>query len=72
MGASKLVANVRGGGTKTPQGQAAEGRHHPRSVRERGQRQGRGVGLVDYLQIAKVDGRWVIANVPWELKPKKP
>lgn len=25
---------------------------------------------VDYLQIAKVDGRWVIVNVLWELKPK--
>jgi hypothetical protein len=25
---------------------------------------------VDYLQIAKVDGRWVIVNVLWEMKPK--
>lgn len=25
---------------------------------------------IDYLQIAKVDGRWVIVNVLWELKPK--
>lgn len=24
---------------------------------------------VDYLQMAKVDGRWVIVNVLWELKP---
>lgn len=24
---------------------------------------------VDYLQIAKVDGRWVIVNVLWERKP---
>ena len=24
---------------------------------------------IDYLQIAKVDGRWVIVNVLWEYKP---
>lgn len=26
---------------------------------------------VDYLQMAKFNGRWVIVNVLWELKPKK-
>lgn len=26
---------------------------------------------VDYLHIAKFNGRWVIINVLWELKPKK-
>lgn len=25
---------------------------------------------VDYMQLAKVDGRWVIVNVLWERKPK--
>ncbi len=25
---------------------------------------------VDYMQMAKFDGRWVIVNVLWELKPK--
>ena len=25
---------------------------------------------IDYLQIGKVDGRWVIINVLWELKPR--
>ena len=25
---------------------------------------------VDYMQMAKFDGRWVIINVLWELKPK--
>ena len=25
---------------------------------------------VDYLQLAKVDGRWVIVNVLWERKPE--
>ena len=24
---------------------------------------------IDYLQLAKVDGRWVIVNVLWEKKP---
>ncbi len=27
---------------------------------------------VDYLHMAKFNGRWVIVNVLWELKPKKP
>jgi hypothetical protein len=25
---------------------------------------------IDYLQVAKFDGRWVIVNVLWEMKPK--
>ena len=25
---------------------------------------------IDYMQMAKVDGRWVIVNVLWEMKPK--
>jgi Putative lumazine-binding len=25
---------------------------------------------VDYMQLAKVDGRWVIVNVLWERKPR--
>ncbi len=25
---------------------------------------------IDYLQVAKFDGRWVIINVLWEMKPK--
>jgi hypothetical protein len=26
---------------------------------------------VDYLHVAKVNGKWVIVNVLWEMKPKK-
>jgi hypothetical protein len=26
---------------------------------------------IDYLHVAKVNGKWVIVNVLWELKPKK-
>lgn len=29
-------------------------------------------GWVDYLHIAKFNGRWVIVNVLWETKPKAP
>jgi hypothetical protein len=25
---------------------------------------------VDYMQLGKVDGRWVIVNVLWEKKPQ--
>ena len=28
-------------------------------------------GWIDYLHIAKFNGRWIIVNVLWELKPKK-
>ena len=27
---------------------------------------------IDYLHMAKFNGRWVIVNVLWELKPRKP
>ena len=27
-------------------------------------------GWIDYLHEGKVDGRWVIINVLWELKPE--
>jgi Putative lumazine-binding len=27
---------------------------------------------IDYLQLAKVDGKWVIVNVLWERKPERP
>ena len=29
-------------------------------------------GWIDSLHIAKFDGRWVIVNVLWELKPQPP
>jgi hypothetical protein len=28
-------------------------------------------GWVDYLHVGRVDGRWVIINVLWEMKPEK-
>ncbi len=27
-------------------------------------------GWVDFLQVGKVDGRWVIINVLWEMRPE--
>jgi hypothetical protein len=29
------------------------------------------VGWVDYMHVAKVNGRWVIVNVLWELKRRQ-
>jgi hypothetical protein len=29
-------------------------------------------GWIDYMQLAKIDGRWVIVNVLWELHPATP
>ena len=72
MGAMTLVQRTRaGGGTKTP--------------KERQQRDVTILDVfenaacvkvvaadwVDYLQVAKFNGRWVIVNVLWELKPVK-
>lgn len=70
MGATKLVANVRaGGGTKTPK---ARQRKDVTLLDRYGN-----VAMVkivasdwvDYLQLAKMNGRWVIVNVLWELEP---
>ena len=27
-------------------------------------------GWIDYLQLGRIDGKWVIVNVLWELKPR--
>jgi hypothetical protein len=27
-------------------------------------------GWIDYMHLARVDGRWQIVNVLWELKPR--
>ncbi len=73
MGASKLVANVRsGGGRKTPK----ESRQKDVSILDRYE-SAASVKIVasewvDYLHLARVDGRWVIVNVLWERKPRKP
>ncbi|MBZ0235442.1 MAG: nuclear transport factor 2 family protein [Deltaproteobacteria bacterium] len=73
MGASKLVANVRaGGGTKTP---AAKQKKEV-TILDRYENAASvkvvASDWVDYLHVARVDGRWVIVNVLWELTPKTP
>jgi hypothetical protein len=71
MGAMSLVQGTRlGGGSKTP----APDRHD--DVRILDIFENAAVARidasywVDYLQLAKWKGRWVIINVLWELKPK--
>jgi hypothetical protein len=27
-------------------------------------------GWIDYMQLARIDGKWIIVNVLWELKPR--
>jgi hypothetical protein len=73
MGASKLVANVRGGGgTKTP----ADKQRKDVVILDRFQNAASvkvvASDWVDYLHVAKFDGRWVIINVLWELNPPAP
>ena len=71
MGASKLVNNVRmGGGTKTPK----DKQQKDVTILDRF---GNAASVkvvasdwIDYLHLARIDGRWVIVNVLWELKPK--
>jgi hypothetical protein len=69
MGASSLVNATRHGyGTKTAKAQ------QEKEVRILDLYQNAGVvrvtmaDWIDYLQVAKVDGRWVIVNVLWERK----
>ena len=70
MGASALVnATGHGYGAKTPK------EKQEKDVRILDLYQNAGVvritmaDWVDFLQLAKVDGRWVIVNVLWERKP---
>ena len=72
MGASKLVANVRaGGGKKTP----AASQRKDVTILDRFENAASvkvvASDWVDYLHVARIDGRWVIVNVLWELNPKK-
>ena len=70
--AMTLVQNTRrGGGKETP---AAERRSDVRILDIFGNTASVRVDAgawVDYLHIAKWNGRWVIVNVLWELKPEK-
>ncbi len=72
MSAMTLVQRTKaGGGTKTPKDQQQKDVvildvfENAASVRVTASE------WVDYLQVAKSNGRWVIVNVLWELKPAK-
>lgn len=71
MSAMSLVQGTRsGGGSKTP----AQDRHDDVRIldifRNAAVARVDASYWVDYLQLAKWKGRWVIINVLWELKPK--
>jgi hypothetical protein len=70
MGASALVNGARRGwGKETP----AEGRQKDVTILDifgnAASVKAVMADWIDYLQVAKVDGRWVIVNVLWEYKP---
>ena len=71
MTAATLVENVRkGGGAKTP----PEKQQKDVTILDVYENVATvklvASSWIDYLQIAKFNGRWVIVNVLWELKPK--
>ena len=72
MGADALVsATGRGGGRRTP---AAEQRKDVAVLGVFGNAASARVNAadwVDYLHLAKLDGRWVIVNVLWEPRPRR-
>lgn len=70
MGASKLIAGVRAGwGKETPK----EKQLKEVTILDRFENAAAvkiiASDWIDYLQVGKVDGRWVIVNVLWERKP---
>jgi hypothetical protein len=71
MGASRLIYNVRGGGgTKTPK----DKQQKDITILDRYENVAAvkvvASDWIDYLQLARIDGRWQIVNVLWELKPQ--
>lgn len=71
MGASRLIANVRAGyGKETPK----ERQMKAITILDRFENAAVAKIVasdwIDYLQLGKVDGRWVIINVLWERKPE--
>jgi hypothetical protein len=72
MGAMTLVQRVKaGGGTKTPKDQQQKDVTILDVFENAACVKVVASSWIDYLQVAKFDGRWVIVNVLWELKPPK-
>lgn len=70
MGAAELIEGTRAGyGTRTP----ADKRQSDVTILDIYENAASvkivASDWIDYLQLAKVDGRWLIINVLWELKP---
>jgi hypothetical protein len=69
--AMTLVTNTRnGGGNQTPQADRHDDVRILDIYRNAASVRIDASNWVDYLQVAKWRGRWVIVNVLWELKPK--
>jgi len=72
MGAMKLVQNVRAGyGAKTPKEKQQKDIIILDVFENAASVKAVASDWIDYLHVAKFNGRWVIVNVLWELKPKK-
>ena len=69
MGASQLVHNVRmGGGTRTPEPQRRSDYRLLDIFQNAATARIDAGGWIDYLQLVKWQGRWVIVNVLWEIR----
>ena len=72
MGAMTLVQRVKaGGGTKTPKDQQQKDVTILDIYENAACAKIVAASWIDYLQLARFEGRWVIVNVLWELKPAK-
>lgn len=71
MGAMALVQGTRSGyGTRTPEAQRQKDVTVLDIFQNAASAKAVMSGWVDYMHLAKVNGRWVIVNVLWELKPQ--
>jgi len=67
-----LVQRVKaGGGTKTPKDQQQKDVTILDIYENAACAKIVAANWIDYLQLARFEGRWVIVNVLWELKPAK-
>ena len=72
MTALELVQNVRaGGGTRTPKVEQRTDVTILDIFRNASVVKVDAGAWIDYLQVAKWNGRWVIVNVLWELRPRQ-
>jgi hypothetical protein len=73
MSASMLVGYTRDGeGTKTPKEKQQKDVSIFDIYRDEASAKVVFLEWVDYIHLARLDGRWVIVNVLWQYKPKSP